>query len=142
MRMTVTLVTDVEHSTVAMIETPDASDVPGPATHEDAVIEASSATPVREILTRLGDLVGVASDAVAKIDGHTVDDGRAMSPLGGALREGAIVSFDTTRRHPTQNEAQSSYLELRVVGGPAAGSIHLLAVGITPIGRDRVARNV
>jgi hypothetical protein len=94
-RTTVTLVADVTDA------------------HEDAVIEAPSATPVREILMRLGDLVGVPSDTVAKIDGRAVDDGRAMSPLGGsALREGVIVSFDTTRRHQARNDRPSSYLEL------------------------------
>jgi DNA segregation ATPase FtsK/SpoIIIE, S-DNA-T family len=130
--MTVTLVT------TATIDTTGTSNA---AMHEDAVIAASAAAPIREILTRLADLVGLPSNAVAKINGHAVDAGHAMSPLGGsALRDGVIVSFDIARPYQAQNvDSRSSYLELRVVGGPAAGSIYSLAMGVTLLGRDTIS---
>jgi DNA segregation ATPase FtsK/SpoIIIE, S-DNA-T family len=113
------------------------------ATREDVVIEAPAATPVREILARLRELVDAPADVSTAVDGTTIGAGLALGPFGGGpLRDGAVVSVRPAasgpgHHHPDEPapRRQPSYVELRVVGGPSAGDVHLLAMGATPIGR-------
>ncbi|WP_413757656.1 FtsK/SpoIIIE domain-containing protein [Streptomyces sp. MMBL 11-3] len=67
---------------------------------------------------------------LAYVDGHPVDPGStiATSPL----REGAVVSlYDPAGCLPGE---PTGLVELRVVGGPAAGSVHRLGIGRYDIG--------
>ncbi|HEY0871441.1 MAG TPA: FtsK/SpoIIIE domain-containing protein, partial [Acidothermaceae bacterium] len=117
------------------------------ATRDDVVIEAPAATPVREILTHLRALVGARADAPASIGGVSIDGALAQRPLGEtALRNGAIVllepescvSSQPTSGHPRLLDApMPSHLELRVVGGPVAGTVYPVAMGTTSLGRFR-----
>jgi len=110
-------------------------------TREDAVIDAPGATPIGEVLGRLRDLVDEPPDTAPAIGGIAADAAIAsaactVTPLANsALRDGAIVSFGA----PAGAIPNATYLEMRIVGGPAAGTIRPLATGSTSIGRGGTA---
>jgi DNA segregation ATPase FtsK/SpoIIIE, S-DNA-T family len=113
----------------------------GGAVREDARIEAPGSAPVGELLAKLRQLVAEPGDHAPAIGGVAVEPGQAaavgtLTPFAGSgLRDGAIVSFAS----PQQPTPRACYLELRVVGGPAAGTVHPLPVGTSSLGRAGTA---
>ena len=98
---------------------------------EEAVIDAPGATPSGEVVAELGRLIGASPSDAATIDGVPIDP---MTPLAQASwRDGAVVGFGL--RSPDPDDSRRGYLELRVVGGPAAGGVHPVALGSVTIGR-------
>ncbi len=66
-------------------------------------------------------------------------DGRPLDPdaaVFGLLRDGDVVALDGRAAWATMAEEPDGLAELRVVGGPGAGSVHRLGVGAHTIGSD------
>lgn len=66
------------------------------------------------------------------------NDGRMLDPQAPAareLRDGAIVTTDPSLAPATVTAEPSGPVEIRVVGGPAAGTVHRLGLGMTTLGR-------
>lgn len=66
-------------------------------------------------------------------------DGRPLDPdaaVFGLLRDGDVVALDGRAAWATMAEEPDGLVELRVVGGPGAGSVHRLGVGAHTIGSD------
>ncbi|GIH70450.1 FtsK/SpoIIIE domain-containing protein [Sphaerimonospora thailandensis] len=66
-------------------------------------------------------------------------DGRPLDPeaaVFGLLRDGDVVALDARAAWATMSEEPDGLVELRVVGGPGAGSVHRLGVGAHTIGSD------
>ncbi len=104
------------------------------AARADVSIESSAATPVADVLDRLTSLIGVPPQADLSIDGFPLDP---LVPLGAsALRDGSIVTVGAAGCAAARTAgATSGYLELRIIGGPVAGSSYQLQSGDTIIGR-------
>jgi DNA segregation ATPase FtsK/SpoIIIE, S-DNA-T family len=78
---------------------------------------------------------GAGGSPVVYVDGHAVDP--TATVLTSPLREGAVVSLhDPAGCLPGE---PMGLVELRVVGGPAAGSVHRLGVGRYDIGSGPAA---
>jgi DNA segregation ATPase FtsK/SpoIIIE, S-DNA-T family len=116
----------------------------GNGRRDDVTIEAPAATPIGTIVSRLRDVVGAPPDARATIGTATpqhLGDGEgneaSMGSFGqGVLRDGVIVTFGAK----PASAVTPSYLELRVVAGPAAGDVHPLVMGTSSVGRGHLAR--
>jgi len=107
------------------------------ASREDALVEAPAATASGEVVAELSRLVGADPTGLVLLDGAPIDP---MAPLTTSLfRDGAILSFGATgsaRDAPASHHGGGrGYLELRVVGGPAAGGVYRLPPGQTSVGR-------
>lgn len=66
-------------------------------------------------------------------------DGRPLPPAQpalGLLRDGDLVTLDRDLAPATVAEEPGGVVEIRVVGGPAAGSVHRLGLGVHTIGSD------
>ncbi|WP_433252040.1 FtsK/SpoIIIE domain-containing protein [Streptosporangium sp. CA-135522] len=66
-------------------------------------------------------------------DGRPLDPG---APALGLLRDGDLVTLDRDLAGATVAEEPGGIVEIRVVGGPAAGSVHRLSLGVHSIGSD------
>ena len=58
------------------------------------------------------------------------------APALGLLRDGDLVTLDRALAGITLAEEPGGIVEIRVVGGPAAGSVHRLSLGVHTIGSD------
>ncbi|WP_436737384.1 FtsK/SpoIIIE domain-containing protein [Streptomyces sp. BBFR102] len=118
----------------------------------DVVLDADPEAPAAAIARELADSLGVSGHGQVVpigqgaaggdggpqifVDGHPVDP-HATIPTS-ALRDGAVVSLhDPAGCLPGE---PSGLVELRVVGGPSAGSVHRLGVGRYDIGSGLAAR--
>ncbi|MEV5414487.1 FtsK/SpoIIIE domain-containing protein [Thermopolyspora sp. NPDC052614] len=66
-------------------------------------------------------------------------DGKPLDPdatVSGLLRDGDVVALDPGAAAATVTEEPVGIVEIRVVGGPAAGSVHRLGLGVYTIGSD------
>ncbi len=66
-------------------------------------------------------------------------DGRPLNPSApalGLLRDGDLVTLDRDLAAATVAEEPGGIVEIRVVGGPAAGSVHRLSLGVHTVGSD------
>ncbi|MET8156187.1 FtsK/SpoIIIE domain-containing protein [Sphaerisporangium sp. NPDC005289] len=66
-------------------------------------------------------------------------DGRRLAPdapVTAALRDGDLVTLDQRAAGSTLLAEPGGVVEVRVVGGPAAGSVHRLGLGVHVIGSD------
>ncbi|MFC4057951.1 FtsK/SpoIIIE domain-containing protein [Planomonospora corallina] len=66
-------------------------------------------------------------------------DGRALppdAPVLGLLRDGDLVTLDRRLAVSTFADEPGGIVEIRVSGGPAAGSVHRLGFGVHTIGSD------
>ncbi|MEU8378343.1 cell division protein FtsK, partial [Streptosporangium sp. NPDC048865] len=66
-------------------------------------------------------------------------DGRPLDPAApalGLLRDGDLVTLDRSLATATLAEEPGGIVEIRVVGGTAAGSVHRLSLGVHVIGSD------
>ncbi|GAA3444243.1 FtsK/SpoIIIE domain-containing protein [Planomonospora venezuelensis] len=64
-------------------------------------------------------------------------DGRELppgAPVLGLLRDGDLVTLDRRLAAATLAEEPGGIVEVRVVGGPAAGSVHRLSLGVHVVG--------
>ncbi|MFO7250946.1 MAG: FtsK/SpoIIIE domain-containing protein [Actinomycetes bacterium] len=69
-------------------------------------------------------------------------DGRPLEPdalVFGLLREGDVVALEPRSAAATVTEEPGGVVEVRVVGGPAAGAVHRLGLGVYTIGSDPAA---
>ncbi|MFJ5839882.1 FtsK/SpoIIIE domain-containing protein [Streptomyces shenzhenensis] len=117
----------------------------------DVVLDADPESSVGDIAQELAKQVGVGGAQVIPIGQHQAVppggaplvyvDGYAVDPaatvVGSPLREGAVVSLqDPAGCLPGE---PTGLVELRVVGGPAAGHVHRLGVGRYDIGSGPAA---
>ena len=66
-------------------------------------------------------------------------DGRPLDPdvpVFGLLRDGDVVALEAEAAGATVTEEPGGIVEIRVVGGPAAGTVHRLGLGVYTIGSD------
>lgn len=118
----------------------------------DVVLDADPESSVGDIARELARHVGVGGAQVIPIGQHQAVppggaplvyvDGYAVDPsatvVGSPLREGAVVSLqDPAGCLPGE---PTGLVELRVVGGPAAGHVHRLGVGRYDIGSGPAAQ--
>ncbi|MGW3950133.1 FtsK/SpoIIIE domain-containing protein [Streptomyces sp. NPDC004752] len=117
----------------------------------DVVLDADPESSVGDIAQELAKQVGVGGAQIIPIGQHhavpsggaplVYVDGYAVDPtatvVGSPLREGAVVSLqDPAGCLPGE---PTGLVELRVVGGPVAGSVHRLGVGRYDIGSGPAA---
>lgn len=107
----------------------------------DTVLEADDEAPVGAVAGELSRIVGGTQPQQAGpyghvapqifVDGQLVDP--AMSLAASPLREGVVVSL----HHPGGCPPGEPHgiVEVRVVGGPAAGAVHRLGIGRIDIGK-------
>ncbi|MCX5131617.1 FtsK/SpoIIIE domain-containing protein [Streptomyces sp. NBC_00340] len=118
----------------------------------DVVLDADPESSVGDIAKELAEHVGYGGGAqiiplghhqgaagggapVAYVDGYPVDPGATIGTS--PLREGAVVSLhDPAGCLPGE---PTGLVELRVVGGPAAGAVHRLGIGRYDIGSGPAA---
>ncbi|WP_405144781.1 FtsK/SpoIIIE domain-containing protein [Sphaerisporangium sp. NBC_01403] len=67
------------------------------------------------------------------VDGRRLDPD---APMVAALRDGDLVTLDQRAAGSTLLTEPGGVVEIRVVGGPAAGSVHRLGLGVHVIGSD------
>ncbi|HEY9521805.1 MAG TPA: cell division protein FtsK, partial [Thermopolyspora sp.] len=67
------------------------------------------------------------------LDGRPLD---ADTPVCGLLRDGDLIALDRRAAGATLTEEPTGVAEVRVVGGPVAGSVHRLGLGDYTIGSD------
>ncbi|TDB83754.1 cell division protein FtsK [Actinomadura sp. KC216] len=114
----------------------------------------------RDVVMDVGDeatVDAVAQSLTALLDGrapHVADaggragrpwralwmDGRMLDPQALAvkeLRDGAVVAVERRGAAATVLAEPTGLVEVRVVGGPAAGSVHRLGIGVSTIGSGR-----
>ncbi|ETK33281.1 FtsK/SpoIIIE domain-containing protein [Microbispora sp. ATCC PTA-5024] len=61
------------------------------------------------------------------------------APVGNALRDGDLVTLEAAAAAATWRSEPTGIVELRVSGGPAAGSVHRLGFGTATLGRSGTA---
>jgi len=84
---------------------------------------------------RAGPGAGAGPEAVTLwVDGRTL---AAELPAGRALRDGMVVALGSRYAPATDLAEPTGVIEVRVTGGPAAGSVHRLGLGRFGLGRDR-----
>ena len=76
---------------------------------------------------------GAGSSAMLYVDGEPIDPSLALA--ASAVREGAWISLDDPAGCPSAE--RPGLLEVRVVGGPAVGTVHHLSVGTGDLGGAR-----
>ena len=67
------------------------------------------------------------------VDGRRLDPG---APIAAALRDGDLVTLDKRAAGSTVVAEPGGVVEVRVTGGPSAGSVHRLGLGVHVIGSD------
>ncbi|GAA2993496.1 FtsK/SpoIIIE domain-containing protein [Streptosporangium longisporum] len=67
------------------------------------------------------------------LEGRPLDP---SAPVLGLLRDGDLVTLDRSLATATVAEEPGGIVEIRVVGGPAAGSVHRLSLGVHTVGSD------
>ncbi|WP_030907658.1 FtsK/SpoIIIE domain-containing protein [Streptosporangium amethystogenes] len=90
-------------------------------------------------LTRSKAPYGLGRDAAGAEPPALWLDGRPLDPDApalGLLRDGDLVTLDRSLALATLAEEPGGIVEIRVVGGPAAGSVHRLSLGVHTIGSD------
>ena len=65
------------------------------------------------------------------VDGQALDPG---APASGLLRDGAVVTLDPRAAAGTSLAEPSGLIEVRVTGGPGAGTVHRLGLGTVTVG--------
>ncbi|MER6943386.1 FtsK/SpoIIIE domain-containing protein [Nonomuraea sp. NPDC000554] len=92
---------------------------------------------------RLGRVPEAAEARVPRQRGAEVPglwrNGRALDPralAGAVLRDGDKVTLDSRLARATVIEEPGGVAEVRVVGGPAAGTVHRLGLGVHVVGAD------
>ncbi|MBW1601189.1 cell division protein FtsK [Streptomyces sp. JJ66] len=116
----------------------------------DVVLDADPESPVGAVAKELAQRVGGGGAQVIQLGGERVRGGAPQLFVGGypldpeqtvlesALREGCVVSLhDPAGCAPGE---PTGVAELRVAGGPAAGTVHRLGLGRTEIGRGATSR--
>ncbi|MEV7012439.1 FtsK/SpoIIIE domain-containing protein [Streptosporangium sp. NPDC051022] len=89
-------------------------------------------------LTRSKAPYGLGRDADAEPPALWLD-GRPLDPAAttlGLLRDGDLITLDRDLAAATVSEEPGGIVEIRVVGGPAAGSVHRLSLGVHTVGSD------
>lgn len=81
----------------------------------------------------LGDDASDAEPATLWVDGRPLDP---SAPALGLLRDGDLVTLDRDLATATVTEEPGGVVEIRVIGGPAAGSVHRLSLGVHTVGSD------
>jgi DNA segregation ATPase FtsK/SpoIIIE, S-DNA-T family len=111
--------------------------LPASGQRTSVVVEASRATTVGEVAGGLAALApngrghGPPGQAAVFVDGRPVDP---RLPLAGSpIREGCVVSIGDASGCPPPESA--GIVEIRMAGGPAAGTVHRLSLGHATIGR-------
>ncbi|MEW9527017.1 FtsK/SpoIIIE domain-containing protein [Microbispora sp. NPDC049125] len=146
MRITLTVVTEHGHREV-LVEGDEATTVAGLAAALGAALDGSTARPTNVVrLPRARapyDLDGGpdggpggrprAPETKLWLDGRPLDPGAAVF---GLLRDGDLVAMDGHAAAATMIEEPGGLVELRVVGGPGAGSVHRLGLGAHTVGAD------
>ncbi|MEV4380132.1 FtsK/SpoIIIE domain-containing protein [Streptosporangium sp. NPDC049644] len=90
-------------------------------------------------LTRSKAPYGLGRDAAGAEPPALWLDGRPLDPDApalGLLRDGDLVTLDRSLALATLAEEPGGIVEIRVIGGPAAGSVHRLSLGVHTIGSD------
>ncbi|MEV6151114.1 FtsK/SpoIIIE domain-containing protein [Nonomuraea sp. NPDC052129] len=88
---------------------------------------------------RAGDGFGRAGDGFGRAGAVLWRNGRPLDPralAGAVLRDGDKVTLDAHLARATIIEEPGGVAEVRVVGGPAAGAVHRLGLGVHVIGSD------
>ncbi|GAA2888538.1 FtsK/SpoIIIE domain-containing protein [Streptosporangium fragile] len=67
------------------------------------------------------------------LDGRPLD---SSARAAGLLRDGDLVTLDRSLAGATLAEEPGGIVEVRVIGGPAAGSVHRLSLGVHTVGSD------
>lgn len=125
-------------------------------TDRDVVVEGDETTTVARLAESLAGQAGERPTNVVRLTrskapyglGHDSPgatpptlwlDGRPLDPDApalGLLRDGDLVTLDRDLAGATVAEEPGGIVEIRVVGGPAAGSVHRLSLGVHTIGSD------
>jgi DNA segregation ATPase FtsK/SpoIIIE, S-DNA-T family len=113
-------------------------------TPRDVVINGDSDMTVASVATSLIRLLedrkfddqpiradGIPSAQALWMDGRMLDP---KAPAVRELRDGAVVTIDPKAVTATVTAEPSGLVEIRVVGGPAAGAVHRLGLGGTTLG--------
>ncbi|HEY2553373.1 MAG TPA: FtsK/SpoIIIE domain-containing protein, partial [Streptosporangiaceae bacterium] len=122
-----------------------------PAGPRDVVVTGDDSATVREVAAglraaqwpngRMAEVIRLPAGgdrrAAAAAAGTAWVDGRALdpdSPAAAGLRDGAIVAVDSWSAPATALAEPAGVVEVRTVGGPAAGRVHRLGFGAAIIG--------
>ncbi|MFF5211453.1 FtsK/SpoIIIE domain-containing protein [Streptosporangium sp. NPDC000396] len=128
----------------------------GEHTDRDVVVEGDETTTVARLAESLSGQSGERLTNVVRLTrskapyglGHDPAggepptlwlDGRPLPPEApalGLLRDGDLVTLDRDLAGATIAEEPGGIVEIRVIGGPAAGSVHRLSLGVHTIGSD------
>ncbi|MBG0827967.1 cell division protein FtsK [Planomonospora sp. ID67723] len=117
----------------------------------DVMVEGDETTTVARLAEALAGQTGERPSNVVRLTrskapyglGETAEtpslwlDGRELPPEApalGLLRDGDLVTLDRRLAAATLAEEPGGIVEVRVVGGPAAGSVHRLSLGVHVIG--------
>ncbi|MGV9772265.1 FtsK/SpoIIIE domain-containing protein [Streptosporangium sp. NPDC003464] len=90
-------------------------------------------------LTRSKAPYGLGHDSPGAAPPTLWRDGRPLDPDApalGLLRDGDLVTLDRDLAGATMAEEPGGIVEVRVIGGPAAGSVHRLSLGVHTVGSD------
>ncbi|MDP9846565.1 FtsK/SpoIIIE domain-containing protein [Streptosporangium lutulentum] len=125
-------------------------------TDRDVVVEGDETTTVARLaealagqagerptnvvrLTRSKAPYGLGRDSPAAEPPTLWLGGRPLPPTApalGLLRDGDLVTLERALAGVTLTEEPGGIVEIRVIGGPAAGSVHRLSLGVHTIGSD------
>ncbi|MCW2903575.1 MAG: cell division FtsK/SpoIIIE [Streptosporangiaceae bacterium] len=115
----------------------------------DVVISGDPGMTVASVATSLARAVGDTGEEPGRTarppvppkatpQGHPLwMDGRMLDPAAEAfraLRDGGVVAVEQNAAAATVMAEPSGLVEIRVVGGPAAGTVHRLGIGTTTLG--------
>ncbi|MFI0405108.1 FtsK/SpoIIIE domain-containing protein [Actinomadura sp. 3N508] len=113
----------------------------------DVVMDVGDEATVDAVAQSLTALLDVRAPQVADVGGRSGRpwralwmDGRMLDPQALAvkeLRDGAVVAVERRGAAATVVAEPTGLVEVRVVGGPAAGSVHRLGIGVSTIGSGR-----
>ncbi|MEV0233311.1 FtsK/SpoIIIE domain-containing protein [Nonomuraea sp. NPDC050786] len=105
--------------------------VPRPRRPERAAAAAGPAGTASERAAAAADPLGAAPELWR--DGRPLDP---RAPAAAVLRDGDKVTLEPELARATVIEEPGGVAEVRVVGGPAAGTVHRLGLGVHVIGSD------
>ncbi|WP_067826272.1 FtsK/SpoIIIE domain-containing protein [Actinomadura kijaniata] len=111
-------------------DAPTAARAPGPATGPSGVPGPRFTKQALATATRTRDSAGAGQRALW-LDGRMVDP-QALAAK--ELRDGAVVALDRRAAAATLQGEPTGLVEVRVVSGPAAGSVHRLGLGDSTLG--------